>query len=155
MKAYMSLPKNTPIAIKSFLAEYIYGKLSELDLAENNMVDWWVPNTAYSTAPLETSDIIYVYIPSNKTYHDNDTYCFVGKGQSSEIDLCQEERKDYIFLLHDIETDAITECKFVHSVPEDYDDWKEKYTKVWIEPINEIDKEEEIEFINNFNHLML
>ena len=149
------MPKNTSIRKKNILVEYIYKRLNELAPKENTLVDWWTQSTAYNTASIETSDIIYVYIPSNKTYHDNDTYCFVGKGQSSEVDLCQEEGKDFIFLLHDIDTDCITECKFVHSTPEDYDDWKEKYTKIWIEPIMGTEKEEEVEFINNFNHLML
>lgn len=132
MKAYISMPKGTSGSRKSLLAAYVYKILNVLDDIEDNWVTWWKEDEAYTLDTLEKADKIYIYIPRMAFHTDNGLYCYVGKGQSSEIDYCIENNKDFTFIVYNGVT--FDSYKFAYQVPEDYNDWKKKYVKVWLDP---------------------
>lgn len=122
--AYLSMPADTPEGIRNRLISHL---CNERDIST---VTYWKKGTEYRDANLLEADLVYSYIPEFAWHNDNDLYVFMGRGQFSEW----EKRDDATF--------AIINDKFElfhpeHGLENDYNDWKRKYGKLWVSPMDE------------------
>ena len=122
-KAYLSMPADTPKSIRDNLIKHLTNKC---DIDE---VTYWIKGTYYSDIDLLEADFVYSYVPEFAWHDDNDVYVYMGKGQFSEY----HKIDDYKFSIIDSKGNLF---HAEHSVPHDYNDWKRKYGKVWVTPMN-------------------
>lgn len=123
-RAYLSMPADTPAGIINRLSTFIMSEYSVDDLS------FWKKGTRYSDSRLRQADLIFSYIPPFQFEDGGEGHsnvAFMGKGQFSEM---EKAGKDQVFVVidNDLQTYLIE-----HSVPNDYNDWKRKYGKVWLE----------------------
>lgn len=128
-KAYLSMPLGT--------AGLIISELKSELLKNNDKVTYFKKTNSYNTKLLDDSDIIYFFAPSYLISYISDVNEFItylGKGQFSELHRALEQKKKIVFIA--IETiDDMFNFKYysyLHNVINDYNDWKQKYGKVFL-----------------------
>ena len=123
-RAYLSMPADTPTGIRDKLLNFIRKEYSIDDLS------FWLKGSNYSDYPLLRADLIFSYIPPFQFEDGGEGHsnvAFMGKGQLSEM---EKAGKNQVFVVidNDLQTYLVK-----HSAPNDYNDWKRKYGKVWLE----------------------
>ena len=128
-KAYISMPLGT--------TELIISELKNELLKTNGEVVYFKKTNSYNTKLLDDSDIIYFFAPSYLISYITDVNEFItylGKGQFSELHRALEQKKKIVFITIETIDDMFnyTYYSYLHDVINDYNDWKQKYGKVFL-----------------------
>ena len=114
-------------------------------IAPNTEITHYTPPEVYTQKKLMCADLVVINVVKNKT---SNGASYLSKGQYTELEACLD---------HDIPVVIYTWNTFYgidHHVPNDYNDWKGKYGKVFLEePLKE--KELFADFITKPAELLL
>ena len=92
--------------------------------APNVVVTHYTPPEQYNDKKLLSADLVIISVEKNKTEQGAS---YLSKGQYSELENCICHSVPFVIYTWD------TWYKFDHHVPNDYNDWKGKYGKVFLD----------------------
>lgn len=137
-RAYISMPLNTLNKDINLLYDYIHYVHDIKDITYHT-------GSSYKPEKLNNSDTVLFFIPYDKlNFIDkvNEWQGYLGKGQYSELQRALEQRKEIQFATIDY-FNTLMYFSYLHDTINDYNNWKEKYGKVFLSnevlPIHQVE----------------